>query len=1059
MRSGKLCIPAAAGRSRMSSSTPPIPGRLYSVSDVDGFYRSNDYGLSFESLNEGIHTDAVSTLEVDPSDSDRLFLGTARGVLRSTDGGDSWAPMAGSEAVPGGNDGKQLGIHVSTLTVDPSEPDRVYFANSWGWKHTYSFYWNNFGFNQTGDIIHPGQVYVTDDGGDSWDIVTFEPNAGYMDVYSIEVNPVASNEVYIAAHPGIYKSTDYGRTWDKLPTPASAFYSRGVAVTPDGEFLVASFTTEALPAYTGDKTPIADSTNNKGNPNATIYTSPVQNGIQATWLQRDIGLPQLEGSEGGPPATEYWRPKVDPRSNASDGYDVLVGTMLGRQGLYRTRFFPDGSNNLDDPQWERILWKEGLDGFSYDQGWDEVSVLSRFYQFTPISWGGDLRIWATAGQSLLEGNPAAGGWPTSAASWRTRSTERAGTAGPYDTYTTRGVQSSVNYDQAALGSYVVQAQVDNGIVESFDGGRTWLTEHQPSPGGVRPFSNARSVHVFDNVSPAVTLAAAGFGYGSGKGWTPLHSLISDAPDASTPWNIRVDAGLNGPKNDYVISIVPALPEAGSTSQGAYFAFQGAAGAAGGVHYHPDVEQLARGFGNFQQIAGADADSSLKKTSKLMAHPTDPAKLYRITRSSLFRMDRGADGVWTDTLLATGAKDFTVWGHAGSAYIAAGKRDRLLLSSDGGETFQTAWTVPPDVYGPWYGWLFEQTTPELSGFAARGETFYFGLGLRKNRKGIGYYRATLDGDGVVIEDWTGSGAGRLENPRSNDSAEILTIEGVDYVALPTRGSGLWVRPIGQAVASDPTLTPTEDAYTRGGSFRNDNFGSAGVLELSQGSGGVNKRIALVKFDLSGVQTPVTSATLRLYGSLSQSSSVGGINTQVFSSDANAWNEQTVTWNTRPGFGTNLAEFAVTGTADQWYEVDVTDYVNAETASSASFLIRNTTDFAGITVFSSKEGSQAPQLVLNSDPALRARSGGEAVVGVPYPNPATGRASVRLDLPQEVRVGARLYDVLGREVAVVPEETLSGEAVLSFDLSRLSPGLYLVRVQVGDEATVHRLTLTR
>ena len=140
--------------------------------------------------------------------------------------------------------------------------------------------------------------------------------------------------------------------------------------------------------------------------------------------------------------------------------------------------------------------------------------------------------------------------------------------------------------------------------------------------------------------------------------------------------------------------------------------------------------------------------------------------------------------------------------------------------------------------------------------------------------------------------------------------------------------------------------------------------------------------------------------------------------------------------------------------------MTDYVNAETASSASFLIRNTTDFAGVTVFSSKEGSQAPQLVLNSDPALRARSGGgEAVVGVPYPNPATGRASVRLDLPEATRVGARLYDVLGREVAVVPEETLSGEAVLSFDLSRLSSGLYLVRVQVGDEAIVHRLTLTR
>ena len=215
--------PGGGGQIQDIELDPSTPGRLYSLSDVDGFYRSDDYGLSYRSLNEGLHTDAVSTLEVDPSDPDRLFLGTARGVLRSTDGGESWMPMGGSEAVVGGDNGDQLGIHVSTLAIDPVEPEHVYFANSWGWKSTYTFYWGPFGYNLTSDIIHPGQVYVTADGGETWDIVTFEPNTSYMDVYSIEVNPAANNEVYLAAHPGVYKSTDYGQTWAKLPTPAGAF--------------------------------------------------------------------------------------------------------------------------------------------------------------------------------------------------------------------------------------------------------------------------------------------------------------------------------------------------------------------------------------------------------------------------------------------------------------------------------------------------------------------------------------------------------------------------------------------------------------------------------------------------------------------------------------------------------------------------------------------------------------------------------------------------------------------------------------------------------------------
>ena len=1072
--------PGGGGQVQDVTLDPTHQGTVYVLSDVDGVYRSTDYGERFESLNEGLHTEAAATIEVDPSDSQRLFLGTARGVLRSTNGGQTWQPMADTEKAFGGNPNKtglveRTGLHVSTIEIDPVDPDRVYFANSWNYKHTYGFYWGQLGFNTTSDIIHPGEVYVTDDGGDTWSVVEFESTAAFMDVYSIEVNPVSHNEVYLSAHSGLYKSEDYGQSWDKLPTPAGAFYGHGAAITPDGAYLVAAYTIEALPAYFGDKTAIQDTTNNKTNPNSSVFTTPVLSGLAVDWQRRDQGLPLLEASQGSlGKAVEYWRPKVDPRSTAAGGYDVILGTMEGRQGLYRATFAPDATGNLTDAPWTRILWKEG-DGFAYDQGWDDPSILSRYYAFTPPTWG-DARIWATTGQSFFEGNPSAVGWPTSAASWRARYTERRGSLGGLDLYATRGVQSSVNYDQAALGRYVIQAQADNGSIESFDGGQTWTDEHQPPPvPGENPNSNARAVHVFDGVSPAVTLLASGPGYGSGEGWTPLHALVSDTPSPSTAWNARIDASAElsatKPKQDYVSSIVEALPEAGRTTQGVYLAYLGYKGFRGGIYYHPDVTELAQGRGAFETIR--PPSDSLKNTYKLMAHPSDPAVLYRLTGSDLFRMVRGASGEWVTTKLtgarrAGGANDFTVWAYGGRCYVAYGNSLGLRLSDDGGDTFRTVWEVPDgSTFGPWYDWLYTQKRLELFGFVARGPDVFFGLGMNKNRKGAGFYRATLDATGpgasVTVEDWSGSGDGFMPNPRISGSAEIITIEGVDYVALPTRGSGLWVRPAPGAVASDPTLRPTDDAYTRGGAFRNDTYGTADVLELSQGSGGVNKRNAFVKFDLSGVQTPVASATLRLYGSLSESTS-GGVVTQVFSSTSDAWSEATLTWQTSPGFGSNLAEFTVDGTDDQWYEVDVTDFVNGESDGTASFLLRSITAFPGRTVFSSKEGDRAPELVVSSSPAaaparLAAATADQVTVSAPFPNPATTRATLRLGVPHDTRVTARVYDVLGRVVVTVPEQSLTGEATLALDLAGLSAGTYLVRVTVGDDAFVERVTVAR
>jgi hypothetical protein len=79
---------------------------------------------------------------------------------------------------------------------------------------------------------------------------------------------------------------------------------------------------------------------------------------------------------------------------------------------------------------------------------------------------------------------------------------------------------------------------------------------------------------------------------------------------------------------------------------------------------------------------------------------------------------------------------------------------------------------------------------------------------------------------------------------------------------------------------------------------------------------------------------------------------------------------------------------------------------------------------------------------------------------YPNPSSGAATVALTLVAPSLVRAVVYDVLGREVAVLHDGSLvAGEHVLRFDGRALPAGVYVVRV-VGDGLTLsHRVTLLR
>jgi hypothetical protein len=81
--------------------------------------------------------------------------------------------------------------------------------------------------------------------------------------------------------------------------------------------------------------------------------------------------------------------------------------------------------------------------------------------------------------------------------------------------------------------------------------------------------------------------------------------------------------------------------------------------------------------------------------------------------------------------------------------------------------------------------------------------------------------------------------------------------------------------------------------------------------------------------------------------------------------------------------------------------------------------------------------------------------------PYPNPSGGRVAVAYDVAARGRVRLAVYDLLGREVAVLvdgPREADRHEAVL--DGRTLPAGVYLVRMTTAAGFTqTRRVTLVR
>lgn len=113
------------------------------------------------------------------------------------------------------------------------------------------------------------------------------------------------------------------------------------------------------------------------------------------------------------------------------------------------------------------------------------------------------------------------------------------------------------------------------------------------------------------------------------------------------------------------------------------------------------------------------------------------------------------------------------------------------------------------------------------------------------------------------------------------------------------------------------------------------------------------LSYVKFNLSGVSTPISKATLNIYANSNLSAGV-----QILSVADSSWSEATITYNTAPPTGAQVGASGaiVSGT---WISIDVTPLITGNGLISLAIVTSSSTAVN----FSSRENvGFGPQLII-------------------------------------------------------------------------------------------------
>lgn len=229
-----------SGRLNFITISPTNTNVLWVGAPAGGLWKSTDGGTTWTTNTDNLAVTGCSDLAIDPLNPNIMYLATGDGnagdtrsigVLKSTDGGNTWNPTGLTSAVTSN-------FLIRRLIIHPTNPQILIAATNSGIRRTTDggLTWTTPITSNSYDLeFQPGNpniVYCggtafrrSTDGGVTWTTISSGITTTGVNRMAVAVTPANSNAVYVLASASsnsgfyaFYRSTDAGITFSSMAT-------------------------------------------------------------------------------------------------------------------------------------------------------------------------------------------------------------------------------------------------------------------------------------------------------------------------------------------------------------------------------------------------------------------------------------------------------------------------------------------------------------------------------------------------------------------------------------------------------------------------------------------------------------------------------------------------------------------------------------------------------------------------------------------------------------------------------------------------------------------------
>ncbi|NMM48366.1 sugar-binding protein [Marinigracilibium pacificum] len=790
--------PGAGGQVQDLYFDPHVENRIWLSSDQEGSYVSDDLGQSWDFIGRDFSHGMSFIIRKSNNPNGRIYQGGLWGAHYSDNGGTNWTRIETTKADA-----------IAAIAISPDD-STVVLAPSWHTKDPQKIQASISDPIQ--ELTGERYVYISTDGGNTFTKSVYEPIDGYDHVYEVFIHPT-TGIIYLGAASGVYYSNNsQGSSWTRVDNPTDAylgvdggittftlFKSDGITIDPNGY------------KFSGGCTGIGFSPSGD-----RIYA--VFQTAEREWAIYSTQTTSLSSSNPGwtkinnnlPVEPQWHIPVIDPRSSSTEHKILLGTTFLGsnnRVGLYEGTITLDGSNNITNNNWQQIIKKPDGNTFTFEEGWETASLISRAYNYTPTSWSNRLIITAGGNNYFLSTDPAAPGWPGNPDSWLPIYTNVSSqNFGPEHTYFSTGFTNTVSYDIDTYENYAVQGNADQGTLESWDFGLSWTKNTVP-----RGITNSQSVAISNTNPPLVLIdSRPGFGIASktiGRLYARELTNLNLQPEADD-WKL-IGGGsdksniVNGLPNRQIQGIALDNFHPSRVYVGLRTEF-----GVGGIYSTEELESIFDGDANWVEISTASM-STEPQFNDIHIDPNNSNVIWA-AGNNLYKGTRTAPYTWQWEEMNLTIDDMYVWDDNGNTRVAvagtvSGNYEVYLIDNPDstgwnstGRFIPTGLTIEETLNLRPQVWVEPDETITFGLMAGYSNQIFIGTENTQHKKGLGVFKGTIAANGTVTwEDFTGDDQNMdfiYSRDNSADSKIIRESNGDINYYIPTFGTGVWRRNI-------------------------------------------------------------------------------------------------------------------------------------------------------------------------------------------------------------------------------------------------------------------------